>query len=193
LTSGCTGISRIESAAVPGLRSRMFPVVIHALNDGRDVAPGRHWLLFETYASGVCPKARSIATSYVGRYFGMDRDNRLGPAWPEPMRRLFCGQGVAAEPRPLRCTDAYGLDREREFITARRVAWLWGCARRGRGVLSDFRADRAAKSCRRLQLLFCMRSTRAATQVVLRSWEWRIFPRCAYGVHEPRCMPKPET
>ena len=74
--AGCTAISPILKAAVAALAAAGVPVAIHAITDGRDVAPKcAEAFLADLQAS--LPQAARIAT-VIGRYWAMDRDKPMG-------------------------------------------------------------------------------------------------------------------
>ena len=116
------------------------PVAIHAITDGRDVAPTSADGFIARLAAGL-PQGACIAT-VVGRYYAMDRDNRwerVGSAYAA----MLGGRGEAA-PDPLAAV-AQAQDRGEtdEFIAPTVVAGYAG-AKDGDGFFClNFRADRA--------------------------------------------------
>ena len=116
------------------------PVAIHAITDGRDVAPTSADGFIARLAAGL-PQGACIAT-VVGRYYAMDRDNRwerVGSAYAA----MIGGRGEAA-PDPLAAV-AQAQDRGEtdEFIAPTVVAGYAG-AKDGDGFFClNFRADRA--------------------------------------------------
>ena len=135
-------LSHLE-AAVRVIASAGVPVAIHAITDGRDVAPKSA----EAYLSGLqsrLPGGARIVT-VLGRYFAMDRDNRwdrVELAW----RAMVLGR---SDQRPVSpdaaaaATRAYGEGQTDEFI---RPVVLDGYSgmRNGDGIfMLNYRADRA--------------------------------------------------
>ena len=129
-------IAAAQACTAAGLK-----VWIHALTDGRDVAP-RSALGYLEALSASLPEGAEIAT-VTGRYFAMDRDNR----WAR-VKNAFdavvhgVGQHQAATARAA-TEAAYARDENDEFIAATTLEDYAG-ARDGDGVFClNFRADRA--------------------------------------------------
>ena len=127
-------------ATVAALVAEGVPVAIHAVTDGRDVAP--------TSAAGFVadlqawlPRGARIAT-VLGRYWAMDRDSR----WERVERAhaaMIRGHGLAAADANAAVADALAAGETDEFILPRVIAG-YGGARGGDGFLClNFRADRA--------------------------------------------------
>ncbi|GGE08164.1 phosphoglycerate mutase [Gemmobacter megaterium] len=116
------------------------PVAIHAITDGRDVAPVSAAGYIETLESGLPANAR-IAT-VIGRYWAMDRDNRwkrVERAY-DAMVRADGFPSISAAEAVARAHDASETD---EFIQPRVIAGYEGI-KDGDGVFClNFRADRA--------------------------------------------------
>ncbi len=116
------------------------PVAIHAITDGRDVAPSSAPAFLEPLLAALPPGAR-IAT-VIGRYWAMDRDNR----WDRVARAFAAivrGAGLEAETAPAAVAAAYARGETDEFIQPTVIAGHAG-ARDGDGVFClNFRADRA--------------------------------------------------
>ncbi|WP_138924785.1 2,3-bisphosphoglycerate-independent phosphoglycerate mutase [Sulfitobacter sp. BSw21498] len=127
-------------AAVHAICDHGVPVVIHALTDGRDVAPRSALGYFETLQAAL-PEGASIAT-VLGRYFAMDRDNRWDRV-AKAYEAIVLAKGRAAPTASAAVTDAYGLEENDEFITPA-VLHGYGGVQDGDGVFClNFRADRA--------------------------------------------------
>ncbi|NNE53892.1 MAG: 2,3-bisphosphoglycerate-independent phosphoglycerate mutase [Sulfitobacter sp.] len=128
----------IEAARV--IDAAGVPVVIHALTDGRDVAPRSALAFLETLKAALPDTVRIVTV--MGRYFAMDRDNR----WDRVKRAfdaLVRGQGDAAEDAAAAVKAAYARDENDEFIQPTVIGGYAG-ARDGDGVFClNFRADRA--------------------------------------------------
>ena len=127
-------------AAVRALVEAGVPVAIHAITDGRDVAPTSA----DGFLAGLCawlPRGAKIA-SVVGRYWAMDRDSR----W-ERVERAYAamirGRGEEAPDAQTAVARAYARGETDEFI-APTVIGGYGGARGGDGFFClNFRADRA--------------------------------------------------
>lgn len=127
-------------AAVEALVAAGVPVAIHAITDGRDVAPTSA-MGFMVALQDWLPRGARIAT-VIGRYWAMDRDNR----WERVERAhaaITRGLGAAAPDAVAAVAAAQAAGETDEFI-APRVIGGWGGARSGDGFLClNFRADRA--------------------------------------------------
>ncbi len=116
------------------------PVIIHAMTDGRDVAP-RSANSFLRDLEADLPENARIGT-VIGRYYAMDRDHRwerVQRAWQAIMRGEGHGAGNAAEA----VAAAYARGETDEFIAPTVLEGFSG-AKQGDGVFClNFRADRA--------------------------------------------------
>ena len=123
------------------------PVVIHAITDGRDVAPKSAKDFVNALVQDL-PKGASIGT-VCGRYFAMDRDNR----WERIERayRAFVeGKGDASASAVEAIETAYDRGETDEFIQPAAIAGYPGMSD-GDGVFClNFRADRAREILRAL-------------------------------------------
>lgn len=116
------------------------PVVLHAITDGRDVAPKSAFTYLETVAQKLPAAARLVTVS--GRYFPMDRDNRWERV-AEAYKAWILGQGIHAEDAHAAVSNAYNRSESDEFITPTVLAEYAG-AKDGDGFFClNFRADRA--------------------------------------------------
>jgi 2,3-bisphosphoglycerate-independent phosphoglycerate mutase len=116
------------------------PVAIHAITDGRDVAP-QSGLTFIKQLVVDLPKNARVAT-VIGRYFALDRDNR----W-ERVKTAFdamvFGRGSAASTAIEAVSAALARGETDEFIPACVIAG-YGGMKAGDGLFClNFRADRA--------------------------------------------------
>ncbi|MEL6642584.1 MAG: 2,3-bisphosphoglycerate-independent phosphoglycerate mutase [Pseudomonadota bacterium] len=116
------------------------PVAIHALTDGRDVAPrSAREQLAELEAA--LPEGAKIST-VIGRYYAMDRDNR----WERVMAAYAAiqrGEGESADSAEAAVTASYAADVSDEFITPTVIRDYSG-VKDGDGLFFlNFRADRA--------------------------------------------------
>jgi len=127
-------------AAVHALRTQDIPVVVHALTDGRDVAPRSALGFFDTLQTEL-PKDVAIAT-VTGRYFAMDRDNR----WDRVAKAygaIVQAEGLSAKAVSAAVEAAYARDENDEFIKPTVIDGYTG-AKDGDGFFClNFRADRA--------------------------------------------------
>lgn len=128
------------AAAARAITDAGVSVVVHAITDGRDVAPSsaRH---FMTALMEMLPPQVRIAT-VTGRYFAMDRDNRWDRV-ETAYRAMVLGQGRLA-PDPLAAVAAaQEAGQTDEFIPAHVVGDYAGFAE-GDGLFClNFRSDRA--------------------------------------------------
>ncbi len=127
-------------AAARAVAGAGVPVVIHAITDGRDVAPDSAPAFLETLLAGL-PEGARIGT-LIGRYYAMDRDTR----W-ERVQRAFAaivaGQGKAAPDVAQAIATAHARGEMDEFVSPFVIDGYAG-ARDGDGVFClNFRADRA--------------------------------------------------
>lgn len=116
------------------------PCVLHAITDGRDVAPVSALGYFETLLSAL-PDSVRIGT-VCGRYYALDRDNR----W-ERVSTAYDAMIHATGDRSDTAMDAirasYDANKEDEFIPATVIGDYAGMAD-GDGLFClNFRADRA--------------------------------------------------
>jgi len=128
-------------AASQALVDAGLRVVVHAITDGRDVAPRSADRYIQQLQKNL-PKAVQIGT-VTGRYFALDRDNR----WD----RVHCAYDAIVHARS-KCQAAsaaaavaqsYARDVSDEFIAATVIEGYRGLAE-GDGVFClNFRADRA--------------------------------------------------
>ena len=128
-------------AAARALADADVPTVVHAITDGRDVAPDSGAAFMDELVSEL-PAGVRVAT-VTGRYFAMDRDkrwDRVQAAYDAIVR----GRADHAAPDAAAAvTQAYGAGKTDEFIPATVIDGYAG-ARDGDGLFClNFRADRA--------------------------------------------------
>jgi 2,3-bisphosphoglycerate-independent phosphoglycerate mutase len=127
-------------AAAKACHDAGLPVVIHALGDGRDVAPQSIKTYLKTLSAEL-PDGVQIAT-LTGRYFALDRDNR----WDRVQRAfdaIVRGQGPKADTAQAAIEQSYERGETDEFIPAT-VLEDYAGAQDGDGLFClNFRADRA--------------------------------------------------
>lgn len=132
-------------AAVSAIADAGVPVQLHAVTDGRDVAPKSAYGYFEQLKEGL-PAGASVAT-VTGRYFAMDRDNRwerVGEAYDA----MINGNGRSVADAHDAVTHAYNQSETDEFIGASVIRGYEG-VRDGDGFFClNFRADRAREILR---------------------------------------------
>ncbi|MFG5381161.1 2,3-bisphosphoglycerate-independent phosphoglycerate mutase [Yoonia sp. R2-816] len=116
------------------------PVAIHAITDGRDVAP-KSAADFVTELQDNLPDTAKIVT-VIGRYYAMDRDNR----WERvetAYDAMIKGQGNAADTPSAAVEAAYDADKTDEFIPATVIGDYSGLAEGDGFFCLNFRSDRA--------------------------------------------------
>ena len=128
-------------AACRALTALGLPVVLHAITDGRDVAP-RSALTFAADLEAALPAGVRVGT-LIGRYWAMDRDNR----WERVSRAYEAMVNARAEARAPTPSAAvklsYAKEETDEFL-APTVIGDYAGARDGDGFFClNFRADRA--------------------------------------------------
>ena len=132
-------------AAVRAIAGAGVPVVLHAVTDGRDVAPKSAFGYFEELEAAL-PDGARIGT-VTGRYFAMDRDNRWERV-QEAYDAMIRGKGLRAASAHAAIDAAYQRGETDEFITATVIGDYAG-ARDGDGFFClNFRADRAREILR---------------------------------------------
>ena len=127
-------------AAIKALTDQGVEVVLHAIADGRDVAPQSIESYLDQLLSGL-PEGASIGT-LTGRYFAMDRDNRwerVSTAYDA----MIHAKAARSDDIHSAIKDAYTRGESDEFIAAT-VLGDYAGAKDGDGVFClNFRADRA--------------------------------------------------
>ena len=127
-------------AATRAITEAGVPVVLHAVTDGRDVAPKSAYGYLEELQAALPADAR-IGT-LTGRYFTMDRDNRWERV-AEAYEAMVHAKGLHAATAHAAVTAGYNRSETDEFITATVIGDYAG-ARDGDGLFClNFRADRA--------------------------------------------------
>lgn len=127
-------------AAVKAVADAGVPVVLHAITDGRDVAPKSAAGFIDELQSQLS-KGAEIGT-VIGRYYAMDRDKR----WERvelAYQAIIAGKGQAAATAAEAVETAYAREETDEFIKPFVINGYDGTAD-GDGVFClNFRADRA--------------------------------------------------
>lgn len=127
-------------AAARAIAAAGVPVWLHAVTDGRDVAPSSAAGFIDELVAGL-PAGVRVAT-VIGRYWAMDRDNRwdrVGRAYGAMVR----GDGAVAEGAAAAVAASYAKGETDEFV-APTVIGDYAGMRDGDGVFClNFRADRS--------------------------------------------------
>lgn len=127
-------------ATAQALDTAGVPVAIHALTDGRDVAPKSARTFLEKLAESL-PAGAAIAT-VCGRYFAMDRDNRWDRV-EKAFAAIVHGDAPQADDAQAAIRAAYDAGKTDEFIPPTVLGDYRG-AQDGDAVFClNFRADRA--------------------------------------------------
>ncbi|MBO6604783.1 MAG: 2,3-bisphosphoglycerate-independent phosphoglycerate mutase [Roseicyclus sp.] len=127
-------------AAARAVTDGGVPVVIHAITDGRDVAP-KSAAGFIAELQDALPEGARIGT-VIGRYFAMDRDNRWDRV-EKAYAAMIRGDGARAETPEQAVEAAYEDDKTDEFIPATVIGDFGGVAGGDGFFCLNFRADRA--------------------------------------------------
>lgn len=132
-------------AACTAITAHGVPVALHAITDGRDVAPSSAAGFIDQLCDALPDKAR-IAT-VIGRYYAMDRDNR----W-ERVQTAYAamvqGKGDHADTAAAAVAAAYAHDKTDEFIPATVIGDYVGASDGDGFFCLNFRADRAREILR---------------------------------------------
>jgi 2,3-bisphosphoglycerate-independent phosphoglycerate mutase len=127
-------------AAAKAVTDAGVPVVIHAITDGRDVAPSSAAGFMEELEANLPDTAR-IAT-VIGRYYAMDRDNRWERV-KSAYDAIINGQGTNADHPGAAIQTSYDNGKTDEFIPATVIGDYTGLSQ-GDGLFClNFRSDRA--------------------------------------------------
>lgn len=127
-------------AAVQTMTDEGIPVAVHALTDGRDVAPQSALSYLEQLESDLPDLARIVTVS--GRYFAMDRDNRWDRV-AQAYNVIVRAEGETAADARTVIESAYAAEKTDEFIPPTVLDGYVG-AQPGDGFFClNFRSDRA--------------------------------------------------
>ncbi|MCZ4259244.1 2,3-bisphosphoglycerate-independent phosphoglycerate mutase [Limimaricola sp. G21655-S1] len=127
-------------AAARALRDRDVAVTVHAITDGRDVAPKSADAYLEDLIEKL-PEGTRIAT-VIGRYFAMDRDNRWDRV-KTAYDAIVKGEGRAAADPLAAVKAAWDAGQTDEFIPATVIGDYAGMQPQDGLFCLNFRADRA--------------------------------------------------
>lgn len=137
---GVHGHTRHILAAAQAVARAGVPVVLHAITDGRDVAPKSAYGYIGEIEEALSEGARIGTLS--GRYYALDRDNRWERV-AEAYRAIIQGAGQKAATAHAAVTRGYENGETDEFITPTVIGDYAG-VRDGDGIFClNFRADRA--------------------------------------------------
>lgn len=137
---GVHGHLRHMAASARTLSESGVPVLVHALADGRDVAPKSADRFLESLEREL-PRSSRIAT-VAGRYFAMDRDSRWDRV-ESAARAIVFGEGRKADSARVAVMDAWARGETDEFIMPT-VVGAYSGMEDGDGLFClNFRADRA--------------------------------------------------
>ena len=161
-------------AACRAMTALGVPVALHAITDGRDVAPNSA-AEFVAHLMVSLPAGARVAT-VIGRYWAMDRDNR----WERVARAydaMVNAKGEAAATPQAAVAASYAKGEMDEFIAPTVIGDYAGRAGWRRVVLPEFpvgpgaRNSGGAGATRRLPGL-----TRASGPIGRRCWGWWNIP-----------------
>ncbi|MGR3591175.1 MAG: 2,3-bisphosphoglycerate-independent phosphoglycerate mutase [Limimaricola soesokkakensis] len=127
-------------AAARALRDRDVAVTVHAITDGRDVAPKSADAYLEDLIEKL-PEGTRVAT-VIGRYFAMDRDNRWDRV-KAAYDAIVKGQGNEAADPLAAVKAAWEAGQTDEFIPATVIGDYAGMQPQDGLFCLNFRADRA--------------------------------------------------
>lgn len=119
---------------------RGHSVWVHAITDGRDVAPKSADEFIEQLVDGL-PENAKVAT-VIGRYFAMDRDNRWDRV-ENAYRAMVLGEGNRVATAAEAVTSAHEAGTTDEFIEPAVIGDYAGITEGSGFFCLNFRADRA--------------------------------------------------
>ena len=132
-------------AAATAITKAGVPVALHAITDGRDVAPKSAFTYIAELEDRLPDGARIVTV--CGRYFAMDRDNRWERV-SEAYTAMIKGQGRSATTAHGAIDHAYNQSETDEFIVPSVLTGYDG-VKYGDGFFClNFRADRAREILR---------------------------------------------
>jgi 2,3-bisphosphoglycerate-independent phosphoglycerate mutase len=132
-------------AAIRAITAAGVPVWLHAITDGRDVAPKSAYGYFEQLKENL-PRGARVAT-VTGRYFAMDRDNRWERV-SEAYGAMIKGEGRSVADAHDAVTHGYNQSETDEFIGASVIRGYQGVQDGDGFFCLNFRADRAREILR---------------------------------------------
>ncbi|WP_170559584.1 2,3-bisphosphoglycerate-independent phosphoglycerate mutase [Ruegeria atlantica] len=132
-------------AAAKAITDAGVPVALHAMTDGRDVAPKSAFTYLSELEDRLPAGARIV--SVCGRYFAMDRDNRWERV-SEAYEAMVKGQGRPAVTAHGAVDHAYNQSETDEFIVPTVLEGYEGIQDGDGFFCLNFRADRAREILR---------------------------------------------
>ncbi len=132
-------------AAAKAITAAGVPVALHAVTDGRDVAPKSAFTYVAELEDRLPEGARVVTVS--GRYFAMDRDNRWERV-SEAYAVIIKGQGRTAATAHGAIDHAYNQSETDEFIVPTVLTGFDGIKDGDGFFCLNFRADRAREILR---------------------------------------------
>ncbi|WP_209597269.1 2,3-bisphosphoglycerate-independent phosphoglycerate mutase [Ruegeria sp. HKCCSP351] len=132
-------------AAATAITDAGVPVALHAVTDGRDVAPRSALTYIAELEERLPDNARIVTVS--GRYFAMDRDNRWERV-SEAYAAMVNGQGRTASSAHGAVDHAYNQSESDEFVTPTVLTGYEGINDGDGFFCLNFRADRAREILR---------------------------------------------
>ncbi|NDW46078.1 2,3-bisphosphoglycerate-independent phosphoglycerate mutase [Ruegeria sp. PrR005] len=132
-------------AAAQAITRAGVPVALHAVTDGRDVAPKSAYGYMAELEDRLPEGARVVTVT--GRYFAMDRDNRWERV-QEAYDAMIKGQGRQVMTAHSAIDHAYNQSESDEFISATILKGYQGVKDGDSFFCLNFRADRAREILR---------------------------------------------
>ncbi|WP_170574351.1 2,3-bisphosphoglycerate-independent phosphoglycerate mutase [Ruegeria atlantica] len=133
------------AAAAKAITEAGVPVALHAITDGRDVAPKSAFTYIAELEDRLPEGARIVTVS--GRYFAMDRDNRWERV-SEAYEAMINGQGRTSASAHGAVDHAYNQSETDEFIVPTVLDGFDGVTDGDGFFCLNFRADRAREILR---------------------------------------------
>ena len=127
-------------AAAKALSDAGLEVLVHAITDGRDVAPSSAPGQIAALEADLPENARIVTVT--GRYYAMDRDNRWDRV-ERAYRAMVEGKGMAADAAEQAIAAAHEAGKTDEFIDPAVIGDYAGMAEGDGLFFVNFRADRA--------------------------------------------------
>ena len=127
-------------ATLQALDAAGVPAVVHAVTDGRDVAPRSAPGYLEALTAAL-PSSAQIGT-VIGRYYAMDRDNRWDRV-EKAAQAILSAKGPAADTAEDAVAAAHAEDITDEFILPTVLSGYTGAQDGDALFCLNFRADRA--------------------------------------------------
>ncbi len=132
-------------AAAKAVTDAGVPVALHAITDGRDVAPKSAFIYIAELEDRLPDGAKVVTV--CGRYFAMDRDNRWERV-SEAYDAIVKGQGRTVASAQEAVDHAYAQSETDEFIAPTVLAGYSGIKDGDGFFCLNFRADRAREILR---------------------------------------------